>query len=212
MSKSILITRPHHDLITKYFHAWSQKVIDLAKKKNLNVYDLHGKNSNKKNFLSYTKKLKPSLIFLNGHGNPDVITGDKNEVLVESSTVLDDSIIYGRSCDAGLRLGYYLVKNGTRSFIGYNRKFFCGYTPDKITRPLDDKIASIFLEPSNLVVSTLLKNNTTGEAHERSKQVMYKSFRRMLSSNASFEEKYSARWVWSNLSSQILIGDNSAKI
>lgn len=212
MNKSILVTRPDHDLITKYFHMWSQDIIDFAKSKNIVVYDLRGKKSNRKEFVSYISKRCPSIVFLNGHGNATIFTGYNNEPIINSESVLENSIIYARSCEVGQNLGLKLVENGAKVFIGYNRKFFCGYTQEKITKPLEDKIASLFLEPSNLVVLTLLKNNNAEEAHKRSKEHMYKNFRRMISSTATFEEKYSARWLWSNFNSQVIFGDSLAKI
>ena len=157
MSKSILITRPDHDLITKYFCAWSQEIIDFAKSKNIDVYDLKGGKSNKKEFMSYINKHCPSIVFLNGHGNSIIFAGYENETLIDTSTILENSIIYARSCEVGQNLGLKLIENGAKTFIGYNRKFFCGYTPGKITKPFEDNIAGLFLKPSNLVVSTLLK-------------------------------------------------------
>lgn len=212
MSKSILVTRPDHDLITKYFYVWSQEVIDFAKSKNIDVYDLKSKKSNEKEFMSYVKTRSPSLIFLNGHGNADIFTGYDNEPIIKLNSVLKDAIVYARSCEVGQNLGSKLIENGAKTFIGYKRKFFCGYTPEKITKPLDDIIAGLFLKPSNLIVSTLLKNNSAQEAHNRSRSQMYKNFRKMVSSTASFEERYSARWLWSNLNSQVLFGDSLAEI
>lgn len=212
MSKSILITRPDHDLIMKYFCAWSQEIINFAKNKSIDVYDLKGEKSNKKEFMSYVNKRCPSIVFLNGHGNADIFYGHNNEPIIDSKSILKNSIIYARSCEVGQRLGLELIENGAKTFIGYNRKFFCGYTPEKITKPLEDKIAGLFLEPSNLIVSTLLKNNKAEEAHNRSKKQMYKNFRRMVSSTATFEEKYSARLLWSNLNSQVLFGNPLAII
>ncbi|KKS04814.1 MAG: hypothetical protein UU82_C0007G0031 [Candidatus Nomurabacteria bacterium GW2011_GWC2_41_8] len=207
MSKSILITRPDHDLITKYFCAWSNELVDFAKSKMIKVYDLKGKKSNKKKFLSYINIRCPSLIFLNGHGNADIFAGYGDEPMVGVETILKDAIVYARSCEVGKNLGLILVQNGAHSFIGYNRKFFCGYTPEKITKPLEDEIAGLFLKPSNLIISTLLKSNSVQEAHNRSRKSMYKNFRKMVSSTSTFEERYSARWLWSNLHSQVIFGD-----
>ena len=185
MNKSMLITRPDHDPITKYFCAWSESVVNFAKEKSLNVYDLKGKKSNRREFISYVKNHAPSVIFLNGHGNADIVSGYDNEPLigVDNCAFLNNSIIYTRSCEVGQSLGPQIVKNGAKAFIGYRRKFFCGYSPDKITRPLDDSMARLFLEPSYLVVSTLIKNNSVEDAHARSKKAMYKNFRRMVSSS-----------------------------
>lgn len=211
-NKSILVTRPDHDVVTKYLCSWSKDVIDGAKSKGFVIYDLKSRRSNRAEFESYLHARKPAILFLNGHGNAAIITGYDNEPLVDEHSNLSGSIVYARSCDAGQLLGQRLVEGGLRCFIGYNRKFICGYSPEKSTKPCEDNVARLFLEPSNLVVSTLIKNHPAKEAHTRSKDAMYKNFRRMISSSATHEERYVARWLWSNINSQVLLGDREAKI
>jgi len=41
MGKTLLITRPEHDAGTRYLSKWSEKIIDIAKDKGINVIDLH---------------------------------------------------------------------------------------------------------------------------------------------------------------------------
>lgn len=205
-----LITRPDHETVTKYLCLWSEEILALAKHKGISIYDLKGKKANRKAFESYVFKHSPSLVLLNGHGNAEIITGYDNETVVDKDSVLENSVVYGRSCDAGQTLGNDLVNKGARTFIGYKRKFILGYTPEKIMKPLEDPIARLFLEPSNLIATSLIKGNSTLEAHRRSCDAMSKNFRRMLSSIASFEERHAAPWLWSNMNSQVLIGDQSA--
>lgn len=212
LNKSALITRPHHEVVTNYLCSWSEDVLTMRNKQAGAVYDLKGGKATKKNFESYFRKHKPEFIFLNGHGNEDVITGHNDEVLIDSKSQIEASIIYARSCDAGRKLGGILVKNGLSSFIGYSRKFIFGYDAAKITHPRNDKLAGLFLEPSNLVASTILKGHTAEEAHRRSKEAMYKNFRKRLSSAASFEERYAARWLWGNINSQVLLGNPQQKV
>ena len=212
MSKSVLLTRPEHDVVTKYLCAWSEEVVSLARSKGMKVCDLRGRKAKKSEFDSYMRANQPALFFMNGHGSASVITGHDNEVLVDSRTQLKDGIIYARSCDAGHVLGHQLINNGAKVFIGYRRKFICGYMPERATRPLQDPIACLFLAPSNLVVSTLIKGNTADEAHIRSRKEMYKNFRRMISSAGSSEEKYAARWLWNNISNQVLLGNAQGKV
>jgi len=123
-----------------------------------------------------------------------------------------ETIIYARSCDAGITLGKRLIKDRAKAFIGYNRKFILGYTPQKLTRPLSDSLAKLFLEPSNLVVTTLIKSKTAQAAQDRSKQAMWKNFRRMTANRASSQMRYTARWLWSNYKSQVLYGDAKAAV
>lgn len=215
ISKSLLVTRPNHDPTTDYLCQWSTVIIDIARKKGFKVYDLKGDKATRKMFESYLKARKPTFLFLNGHGDARRVTGYENESLLEytkNERVVKNSIIYARSCDAGRILGPELVKIGARVFIGYNRKFIIGYTPRKITRPLEDEIAKLFLEPSNLVPSTILKGHTAFEADDRSKAAMYRNFRRMISSSATYKEQYAAKWLWGNFKAQVLYGDPCAGI
>lgn len=210
VNRAMLMTRPDHETVTKYLCVWSEEVKEFAKHKGIAVYDLKGKKANRKEFESYLSRNRPALLFLNGHGNAEVITGYDNSTLLDQDSFVSEAIVYGRSCDAALLLGPYLVQNGARTFIGYRRKFILGYTPEKIMKPLEDPIARLFLEPSNLVVTTLLKGNTTSEAHRRSRDEMYKNFLKMLASTATYEERHAAPWLWSNFNNQTLSGDAEA--
>lgn len=198
--------------MTKYLCVWSEEIVFLTKRKGITLLDLKGKKANRKTFESYIKAHSPSVIFLNGHGNAVAIAGYDDQLIVDDASILVDAIIYARSCDAGRYLGPALVKRGIRAFIGYNRKFILGYLPDKIMHPNEDPIARLFLQPSNLAVSTLIKGNTASEAHARSKEAMYKNFRRMISSIATYEERFAARWLWSNIHGQVLLGDPGARM
>ena len=208
----LLVTRPDYDIVTKYFCVWSESLSEMARRKGMTVCDLQGKKANRKDFESYVRKNSPSMIFLNGHGSTDVITGNDDEVIVDASSSLPSAIVYARSCDAGASVGLALVHGGSRSFIGYERKFIFGYTPEYMTRPLYDPMAALFLEPSNLVVSTLLKGHATEVAHQRSREAMFRNFQKMICSTATFEERYASRWLWGNFTHQVLCGDTEAKI
>lgn len=215
MNKSLLVTRPNHDYATNYLCFWSKYVIDEATEKHIPVYDLKGIKATKAKFDSFLKSRQPGFLFLNGHGNATTITGFNNEPLLKSDTVqkfAKDTIVYARSCDAGKILGVKLIESGTRVFIGYKRKFLCGWTPSKVTKPLTDTLAKLFLEPSNLVPTTLLKGHTAKKAHERSKSAMQKNFRRMISTAATDEERYAARWLYGNMKCQVLYGDQNAAL
>lgn len=212
MNKAILITRPNHDTETNYLCAWSQQIVTLAKDKGLIVYDLLGKKATREKFKSYFSNHHPSFVFLNGHGNATLVAGAENEPLLNQKDNIETSVVYARSCEAAIKLGFQLVKHAVKTFIGYKRKFLFGYSADKITKPLNDPIARLFLEPSNLIASTLIKNHSAQEANNRSKQAMYRNFRKMISSNATYEERYAARWLWSNINSQVILGILNSKI
>lgn len=214
MSKIILITRPNHDLTTNYLYFWSEPVIATAKKHRFTILDLAKNKANRKTFFSYLKSKKPAFIFLNGHGSKKEISGYDNEVLINTNSSLpySPSIIYARSCDSGQILGKLLIQKGVNAFIGYNRKFVFLYDPIYNAKPQKDPIAKIFLEPTNLIPTTIIKGHSSYSAHKRSQENMHKNFSQLLLSSSSSEEKYCASLLWSNIKCQIHLGNPDTKI
>lgn len=213
MNRILLVTRPNHDPGTNYLFYWSSKVISVAEKKAIVVLDLAQDKATKKNFDSYLKKNQPKLIFLNGHGNKDSITGFNNEPLITNGIndrVLIGRIIYARSCDVAAGLGQSAVQKGALAFIGYKRSYLLGHSPASITRPLNDRIAELFLTPSNLIPISILKGNSAGYAHNNSLKAMRKNLRFMLSSSATPTQRDAARYMWHNIQNQVQLGDSSA--
>lgn len=192
-------------------HYWVEPVIKFAQEKNLELYDLKGTDATRKKFESYLIKRSPNFIFINGHGNAQVLTGHDHEIIIDPNSKINSSIVYARSCDSGRFLGKCIVNNGVQAFIGYSRKWTLLFMPEYSTKPLSDPIAKYFIEPSNLIATTIMKGHSAGEAHKRSTDEMKKSVRKMLSSDSTDEEKYAARYVWNNLKAQVLWGDAAAK-
>lgn len=212
-TRAILITRPNHDLITTYLFHWSNYVIKEAERKSIKVLDLRKNKANSKMFSSYIIKHKPLLVFFNGHGSRNTITGYDNQSLIEANKneeILAEKIVYARSCDAADNVGQLCIRNGTLTFIGYTRKFAIGYSPSKITTPLSDPVAKLFIEPSNLIPISLLKGNTTNDAYRKSQEAMLRNFRFMLSTRSSQSQKDAAPYLWANRKYQVLLGDEEA--
>lgn len=215
MSKSLLITRPNHDSTTNYLYFWSEAIVAEAKRKQIPTFDLKGEKAKKTTFLSFLRSKLPRFLCLNGHGDASSITGQDNEVILDKtidSGLISQRIIYARSCDSAKILGPTIIRQGAAAFIGYTRKFIIGTMLSKITKPLEDKLAALFLEPVNLIPTTILKGHSVSEAEYRARQEMIKNFRKMISSKSTYEERYAARWLWSNIRSQILLGDKEARI
>ena len=212
---NVLVTRPNHDQTTDYLFHWSKPVIDFAKK-HLQTFDLASRKANKKNFDSYVKVHDPKFFFLNGHGSESTITGQDNEILIDASelnlNVFADYILYVRSCKSGKVLGDKLVKAGASAFIGYKNNFTFVRRLDYTTRPLQDPIAKYFLEPSNLVPTTLIKGNSVSDAYNRSQQDMKRNFAMLVSSTSSEEERSAASFLWFNINAQVLLGDQDSRI
>mgnify|MGYP001582766571 CR=1 FL=1 len=210
----ILITRPNHDLITTYISQWSEFIIAFAKSKSHVTYDLFGKKADRKTFEHYLVSNKPSFLFLNGHGSSDVICGYRDEVLLDNasdSTLIQGKIIYARSCNAGENLGNTLVTKGVVAFVGYKKSFSIAMQNKFAVRPKEDPLARFFLEPSNLIASTIIKGNTVQEAYQRSMREMKKTLSEMISSNIPNKKDY-AFALYNNMISQVVIGNKEAKI
>jgi len=211
----LLLTRPNHDLPTTYLYHWSELVIKEASNKGIKVLDLEGKKANKSQFSSYISKNKPELLFLNGHGAKDCVGGYDNEILLDSSNceaLLKGKILYVRSCEAGAVLGPFSIGKGAAAFIGYSRSYWLIRSISKSTRPLNDSVAKLFLEPSNQVPISLIKGRNVKESYDKSQKEMRRNFSYMISSKASIEERDAAFFLFANLSCQVMYGQGTAKL
>lgn len=213
MNKSILITRPNHDDTNNYLYYWSSLVIQEAHNHNLRVFDLASRKSNLVTFTSYVNKNHPGVLFFNGHGSNEIIAGYNDEpllVLGKNEALCINSIVYARSCEAGNDLGNSLVKNGTKSYIGYKRNFVFFHNPKYITKPLHDKVAELFLAPSNLIPISLIKGSSAQAAYLKSISAMLKNIRRMTASDASTEMRSVVPFLYGNIKNQVILGDINA--
>ncbi|EKD56026.1 MAG: hypothetical protein ACD_58C00317G0018 [uncultured bacterium] len=206
MNKTILITRPQHDETTNYLYHWSKQVIQEAEKKNLKVIDLEGVKANLKDFAGRVNKNLPDIIYLNGHGNADSICGHNNEILVgvgNNESLLYNSCVYALACSSAKVLGKSVAKNGTKSFIGYKEDFIFIHENNKSSKPIKDKTARLFFEPSNLVVTTLIKGNTPKEAFGRSQQAFKRNIRHLMASDSPQNDKTSIPWLYWDMTHQV---------
>ncbi|MBI2443770.1 MAG: hypothetical protein HYV42_00820 [Candidatus Magasanikbacteria bacterium] len=206
MKHRLLVTRPNFDLTTRYISTWANKIITLAKEKGSDVFDLDKKRASRKEFESMIKKNEPTIVFLNGHGNYDVVTGQDNEELVragDNEKLLKSKVIYALSCRSGKILGPSSIKAEADAYIGYDEDFIFLYDENKRTRPEQDKTAEIFLEPSNQVMVSLLKNHTPKEAHKNSKQSFARKIKKLLSSQSTVLESSAVRYLIWNMQHQV---------
>jgi len=213
-SKTLLVTRPSYDPTTHYCYHWSQPVIEKAKQKTFRVLDIADDKVTRSILESYLKKQEPQLIFLNGHGSPTVVAGQNEEPILMKdnlNAIPTGSIVYVRSCDVGRVLGKQIALIAS-AFIGYSKAF--GFYRDYryMRQPTKDPLAKFSFDPSNLVVTTLLKGNTTIEAHQRSRSTMRRNLEYLLSSKATSVERQCATPLWRNYKYQVCLGDGEAKI
>lgn len=168
----LLVTTPRYDEGTHYLHAWSQRLIEEAKKRNLKIKVLDKDDVTKIQFQSYLKKQSFDLVVINGHGNEIVVAGrDNTEVILscgDGDNLFVDKVVYIRACSCGLILGRSLVDKGAKGFVGYTQPFIIPLDKDYIYTPLNDPYATPILECSNQVALSLIKGNTAEEAHRES--------------------------------------------
>ena len=211
----LIVTRPQHDVTTRYLSSWAGEIIDFAKKKGVEVCDLAKEKANKNELEGRVKKLKPEAIFLNGHGNDDCVTGHDNKVMVsvqENYNILNNKITYALSCNSGKELGQKVVENGGAAYIGYSDEFAFICDNNYLHRPIDDPKAKPFMEASNQVMISLLKGNSAKDASERSKNKFKDSLVKLLSSNADPDSLKAAQLLFWNMRRQVCLGGMDAKI
>lgn len=212
---SLLVTRPRHDNLTTYLYYWADAVVTLAKEKDFKIYDLAGDKAIQKEFISYMKKRKPDLLFLNGHGNENTLGGhDDDPILINgiNHTVTASAIVYAISCSCASNLGPACVSAGAKAFVGYNRPYFLFTDDSSSTHPLNDSVAKLFLEPSNLLMTALIKGKSVGDAYGKSRENLIKKFRYAISSQATQDQRDVAPNLYFNLQSFVVHGDLDATV
>jgi len=211
MNSSILITLPRYDDATEYLSQFSIVIEKEAVNKNISLKKLEENKVNRKEFEKVINKLNPKMIIFNGHGSEESIYGHKGESIVEfgsNEKLLKERIVYARSCNVATILGRKCMAD---CFIGYNLPFMFYTDSNWSTKPLNDNTARLFLEPSNLVPLSLIKGNSTFEAHEHSKNQILRNINKVLASNKE-ESFILAEALWNNYAGQELIGNSSAKL
>ncbi len=213
MKKVLLLTRPEHDHTTHYLSNWCRDNIELAEKKGFKVLDLHRERANKKEFESMIKRQNPKAVILNGHGSDDIVAGHKNEPLLiagENEDLLNSKIVYAISCKSAKTLGSKSIKAGARSYTGYDDDFIFIFEKDKVSRPLEDETAKLFLEHSKIFVSSLIKSNPAGESYKKAREILKNNILKLLHSEV--HETSLVRFLWWDLKHFVTHGDKNAKI
>lgn len=112
---------------------------------------------------------------------------------------------------AGQYLGRESIKIGAKAFMGYDADFIFVNDNHKVSQPLSDNIAELFLEPSNQLAISLIKGNTVNKSCENSKKCLSKNIQKVLNSdNQEFDVSF-AKYLWWDMKHQVCLGDNEAK-
>ena len=139
-----------------------------------------------------------------GHNNEILIQADDNE------SILKSRIVYALSCSSAQILGPKSISAGAKAYIGYKEDFMFIGDHHNVARPLNDKTAALFFEPSNVVVETLLKGHNVLKAYEKSQEEFNKNINSLL--NSASPDYYLISWlVWDRIN-QVYLGDKTAQI
>lgn len=212
MLRSLLITRPDHDVTTNYLSKWSKEIIKESKDKGINVIDLDGAKANRNRVIGILEKRSPGLVILNGHGSQDSVAGHNDDVIlgVNDKKAVKDKIIYARSCKSAKVLGEKTISHGAQAYLGYDEDFYFLYSRDKISKPLEDEAATLFLAPSNQIPLSLLKNHCAGEANEKSKASLRKNIEKLLIDGSSSEHYRAIGYLYWDMIHQVCLGNEEA--
>ncbi|MEK7586365.1 MAG: hypothetical protein AAB453_00665 [Patescibacteria group bacterium] len=215
MSKIALVTTPKSDRTTRYISAWAEKTIKKLESNQLHFIMLAKNRASISILESMLKKHRPVLLFLNGHGGSDLVCGHNNEILIQNGkneTVLKGTVTYALSCSSAKTLGPSAVQVGAVAYIGYNEDFIFFISPEKISRPIEDKTAEMFLAPANHAIVSLVKGHTAGEATNSSKSYFLKNIKKLVSSESSVDDREYARYLIWNMRSLVCLGNHEAVI
>lgn len=119
--------------------------------------------------------MNPRLLLFHGHGNNELIAGFGGKVLIHSEKnahFLQDKIVHSFTCSSASVLGRKSVEqHNTIAFIGYEDPFIALTDDYKSSRPLEDEIATPFIESAMKISDALIKGNTTGESYKKSQDL-----------------------------------------
>ena len=215
MQKEILITRPNYDDATGYLFYYAGLIIKESNKRGISCIDLKRPRLTREIFTNITESRSPSFIFFNAHGNEKCIYGDKiegdEEILIEEGKnhhLLNSRLIYTRACLSAASLGK-ACKDGC--FIGYKAPFSFWINEKWSAKPSNDNTAKLFLEPSNMIVSSILKGNTAKEAVNKSINISKKNILRLLNEKEEPGATASIMLLWNNIEGIEILGNKDMK-
>ncbi len=211
----VFFSRPKHDNTLSYLHHYSKELIKLAKDFGHTPINKEHIEANKKNAIKIITKRKPKLIMFNGHGSPEVICGHNNEIIVslhKNPELLKDAITYSFSCCSASDLGKKSVKMGAICFIGYKFDFALGKDPESEATPHRDRIAKLFMEPSNLLFIRLLMGSSSGHSIRKAKELMKENIWYLRTTKDFLEASHYAPFLYGNYLGLVALGDSEASI
>jgi len=210
-----VITLPQYDETTNYLFAFSRKIIKVANENGWDMIELKRPRLRRKEFVNILRKKDPSFVCFNAHGDASTIYGDKvgntAEFLIKHNRnheLLNDRLVYARSCWTAKELGK-AYEGGAGCFIGHNHPFVFWIDDNRSANPITDKTAHLFLDPTNLLVESILKGNSAQDSAEKFVNNSVKNMQRVLKNKKEPGALDNLRALWRNIKSLELSGDSS---
>jgi hypothetical protein len=176
MAKTLFI-RPSHDDVTSYLYHYSKGLVEDSRRRGFTTFNKEKESAAKGIVIPLIDKNDPSFIMFNGHGSPDLICGHNNEIIIQNglnNVLLKNRLVYSLSCSSAAGIGFAVADENT-AFIGYLDEFALGMDVNCQASVSHDQRAKLFLDPSNLLVKSLLKGNSAKEAVSKAKEQMKKN-------------------------------------
>ncbi len=213
-----IITMPNYDDATAYLYRYAGELVKFAEKNNLSISQLKRPRLRRNILEESIKKQNPPLLLFNAHGDEKTIYGDKvgieTEYLVreeENHQLLQGRLTYARACSAAASLGRKCTgKSGC--FIGYNQPFSFWTDTSRTTTPLKDKVAQLFLEPSNELAISLLRGKSARQAADIFINSSKKNILYLLGKKDEPGAMASAMLLWSNMMAQEVLGNEEMHV
>ncbi len=207
----MLVTLPDYDMTTHYLSVWGRKSINAAEEHNIQVTTLEKEKVNRKNVESYLSGFKFNVVFLNGHGSPQLVTGHLEEpviILGKNEAALKGTITYAVSCSSAKELGDSTILAGARCYVGYTEDFIFVLDDNNSTHPSEDKLAGLFLEHTYVFMNGLFRGASVGDAYEKARESLWSS----ISIAESSGNKGILSWLVWDYYAFVLKGDGSAML
>ncbi|MEK6846004.1 MAG: hypothetical protein AABY26_04550 [Nanoarchaeota archaeon] len=208
-----IITMPNYDDATAYLYCYAEELVRFAEENGISIIQLKRPRLRRNVLEDSITKQNPQLLLFNAHGDKTTIYGDKigreTEYLVreqENHQLLQGRLTYARACSAAASLGRkYTQKSGC--FIGYNQPFSFWTDTSRTTTPLKDKIAQLFLEPSNELAIGLLRGKSARQAADIFVNLSKKNILHLLGRQDEPGAMASAMLLWNNMMAQKVLGN-----
>lgn len=194
----VLLTNPETDILTYYLSVWTSDLLRKCKNKTNKYYHLEREKVTRKKFESILNKRSIDLVLLCGHGEADMVFGNDEAILdINNDFLLKGKTIHALSCRSAKELGVDAANKGANAYIGYREDFIAFLDNSKrISKPLKDETAALFLDAAFAVPKVLLKGGDADEAVALAKKEYDKSIKKAINSDVQSDADQFINWLY----------------